>query len=515
MGFVFPLFAQENVRDVGSENRFDKTLTVNQTDQWNIELTKAETIRVRVFSNQFDPVLVFQTDKEEILREADDEGNESFFMIRLTEPGTYHILVHAFMKQGGGRYTLYLDRFESFPLNPNESTVQNFNREGKYCHYFSASKDSYYIPQFSKLGISNWEVFDPKGKRIENIWQDMIPIKITGEHVLMTYGNNTTRFQVTLKPVEIRRLEINEDYAEELEKDCGIIWIVETQPAQFLSITLWRSLFLAYRVIPAPFDENETQGFDPANSAKQVSVFPLSNKGEQWTYAFQTNQVETYYLQLRATNEVTYRVCLTDPTIPLSLNSEYEGSLALGASSFYTFNVDANEVIRFRVSSTDFDPILRIYKPDGSLFMENDDTGFQTNASIQTMIREAGAYRIQVNAAGWGGGGSFQVELWKEEIPTIDLDKSHTCTLTPGTTNYYRFLGEEGEMIIINAHAEAIDPEILVYSPDGVVIGGDDDQGVGLDSLLAIQFDRSGPYLLSIWSNGGEGICTLMLFRTE
>ena len=94
-------------------------LTPGQVDRWSFEGEKGETIVVHVASREFDPVVgLSKTEKKEdkILLEVNDEGNQGSFSLRLPEKGQYKIRIHAFKFQGGGNFTMRVQRFQAKPL---------------------------------------------------------------------------------------------------------------------------------------------------------------------------------------------------------------------------------------------------------------------------------------------------------------------------------------------------------------------------------------------------------------
>src|ERR1700740_657767 len=116
---VVPARAQESVRDLGGPGQHSKFLTPGQLDRWVFEGEKGETIIAHVASREFDPILELARTGEkddQVLLEVHAPGTESRFSFRLPEKGQYKIRIHAFKYQGGGNYTLRVDRFQAKPL---------------------------------------------------------------------------------------------------------------------------------------------------------------------------------------------------------------------------------------------------------------------------------------------------------------------------------------------------------------------------------------------------------------
>src|SRR5437667_1130217 len=106
--------AQESVRDLSGPGQFNKFLTPGQLDRWVFDGEKGETIIAQVATKDFDPILELAKagakDDDKVLLEVDDPGSESRFSIRLPEKGQYKIRIHGFKYQGGGNYTLAVQR---------------------------------------------------------------------------------------------------------------------------------------------------------------------------------------------------------------------------------------------------------------------------------------------------------------------------------------------------------------------------------------------------------------------
>ena len=117
--FAPPVPAQDGVRDLHGAGEQSKFLTPNQLDRWLFAGDAGETIIAHVVSKEFDPILeLAQTGAkaDKPLLEVDDPGSESRLAIRLPAKGKYEIRVHAYKHQGGGNYTLRIQRFQAKPL---------------------------------------------------------------------------------------------------------------------------------------------------------------------------------------------------------------------------------------------------------------------------------------------------------------------------------------------------------------------------------------------------------------
>src|SRR5262249_59811669 len=124
-------------------------LTHGQLDRWVFEGEKGETIIAHVSSREFDPILELARTGEKddkVLLEVDDPGNESRFSFRLPEKGQYKIRIHAFKYQGGGNYTLRVQRFLARPLAVGNPLVGTFDRTGRRPAPFRRTEGPFPVP---------------------------------------------------------------------------------------------------------------------------------------------------------------------------------------------------------------------------------------------------------------------------------------------------------------------------------------------------------------------------------
>lgn len=166
-----------------------------------------------------------------------------------------------------------------------------------------------------------------------------------------------------------------------------------------------------------------------------------------------------------------------------------------GTQDFFFDGVTGEEIVLTAISTSELDPRLTLYAPDGSVVAENDDaTGLPSafDSRISTSLPADGEYRIEVSA--FSGSGSFELTL---DFPAV---LSATDTLSASIPEIvYDYPGVAGQVIVINMRAldDAIDPLVYLLDPDGNEIGRDDDGGdVGFDSRLEITLPVDGTYTI-------------------
>ena len=98
---------------------------------------------------------------------------------------------------------------------------------------------------------------------------------------------------------------------------------------------------------------------------------------------------------------------------PLSIGTSVQGQLQAtdrssdrgGRSHDYTLRLAEGQLVAVTVKSTDFDPVVIVFKPDGDLLGENDDReDGSTNSLLVVTAPEAGDYTVRVNSLPMGEG---------------------------------------------------------------------------------------------------------------
>ncbi|MDY6803328.1 MAG: trypsin-like peptidase domain-containing protein [Cyanobacteriota bacterium] len=78
----------------------------------------------------------------------------------------------------------------------------------------------------------------------------------------------------------------------------------------------------------------------------------------------------------------------------------------------YTFEGSKGQQVSIRLESSDFDPYLAVFGPNGNLVGENDDTSESNNNSfLRVVLPEDGSYRILVNAYDSKGRGDYLLRV--------------------------------------------------------------------------------------------------------
>ena len=189
----------------------------------------------------------------------------------------------------------------------------------------------------------------------------------------------------------------------------------------------------------------------------------------------------------------------------------------------FEFEVSAPGRVRIDLTSESADPYLYLFDSDGNRLADNDDGGLLLNARIERELGP-GTYRIEATTVGGRARGiaSFALEIgFVDGCEIVPLG-----TLQPGTEltasgtwshetcgsrivvahparNYHFQLPEPGRVRVDLTSANG-DPVLSMATPEGAVIGANDDGGIGDNSRIEIYLP-AGAYIVeaTTYSRGG------------
>jgi len=151
-----------------------------------------------------------------------------------------------------------------------------------------------------------------------------------------------------------------------------------------------------------------------------------------------------------------------------------------GQLDSYTFNANKGDGVTVRMGSTsEVDPKISIYRPDGTLLKEAftafDDT--YSSAQLEAALDQKGTYTVLASDNFANDTGNYSISLQRTNNP------GKAKALAPGDTvedkinfggqlNSYIFQadGKNGKVIINMGSTSDVDPRIQVFAPDGSLI---------------------------------------------
>lgn len=504
---AFPARAQESVRDLSGPGQYSKFLTANQLDRWLFEGEKGETIIAHVSSREFDPILELArggAKEDKLLLEVDDPGNESRFSIRLPEKGKYEIRIHAFKYQGGGNYSLRVQRFQAKPLTVGKPLVGTFDRAGKSYHYFQGVKDQILIPQLKGASSSEaWSLLDFKGRPLDG-WAGTVPIEDDGDCYLVVSGQPDYRYDLLVRAALQLDLGADKAPAGSLQQGELAVWNFQGKPGDFRLLEVEKKGEVRARLLFAPLEKQQTQRLGQPGDRPDLAFLPVASRGGSLRFAAVLGRAGRYQLQLLAETPATYKLSVRDPGVPLPWGKEAEGSLPVGGAGFYDFKAEPGQLFQAKLVSKQFVPVLRLYDMQGQLVGGSGDSD-GLEGRITHMVVNGGQYRLQVASLGDGGGGAFSLSLQETKLKELQVDGRGTGTLQPGTLDFWSFAGKQGQTVFLSVRSATFEPTVSLRSPDGVLLTADNRGNAATGSLTAIRLPKTGRYTVWVAARRGAG----------
>lgn len=491
----------QKIQDGGEYHKF---LTPGTLDRWIIQGIKGETFIAHIRTQEFDPVLELATGTEQedkVLLSVDDDGSESWYAYRLPADGEYKIRVHGYEFKGGGNYSLTLRRFKATELKLGQRLVGSFDHQGRSYHYLQASEDQ--ILTVSVRGAESWELLDVKG-RAQDDWEGSIRCEQAGEYSLALTGKPGTRYEVTIQAAVQTPLALNEEAKGELHHQQMQVFNIQGEEGQFRLIEIKQTGTLSARLIHAPANPDKALRVAPPNRPP-IRELRDENKGQYQRFAVILGRNDRYQIQLISPGDGSYVVQMSQPTVPIQVGDQQAQNLRVGSAAYFQFQAQPGQLIIARLTSEQFDPMLRLYDAHGEVLAENDDGDGGIGSRISYLVTKSQIMQLLVTSLGDGGGGKFELSLSEQKPQPLELGKVASGTLAQEAVDPWSFEGKQGQTVFFHVRSASFDPQVTIRDPDGVILGEDDNGGVDDDSLLALRLPRDGRYTVWVSSRRGQG----------
>jgi hypothetical protein len=195
----------------------------------------------------------------------------------------------------------------------------------------------------------------------------------------------------------------------------------------------------------------------------------------------------------------------------------------LGNTDAYSLSGSPGALAVVRLSSNEFDTVLELRTPDGTVRENDDAPGDTTDSQIFHAFEDTRPVEIVVRSFGGDGEGKYELSILnfvsEDRIESVSdgqriedgqrisaiLDQQ---SLQRDGRPYHRytFEAEEGRRLRVTAESQFFDTFLTVISPSGTRFEDDDGAG-GTDSLVDMQAPESGTYemIVSTFSPSGIG----------
>lgn len=183
----------------------------------------------------------------------------------------------------------------------------------------------------------------------------------------------------------------------------------------------------------------------------------------------------------------------------------------------------SGERVRIQMNAENFDAYLQVFRVSGGSEEEvasDDDSGGGTNARI-TMTLD-GEYRIVARALSTSGNGSYELSVTEAVVVPIvqrpitvgetvsnELSASDPELDNGGYFHEYVVTAAAGDALRITLRSGEFDSYLRWGTKEGDAfneIATDDDSGGDLDSMLEVQVDRAGTYVIRVSALGSGSV---------
>lgn len=182
----------------------------------------------------------------------------------------------------------------------------------------------------------------------------------------------------------------------------------------------------------------------------------------------------------------------------------------------YSFRARTGDRVGLRLTSSAFDPVVRVGRMNGSDFVElaqNDDGpgGEALDSYLVFTAPETDSYIVRVTPLGANSAGAYELSL--SEVPDVapgapitigdsvegELVETDSVNDAGQIADGYRFSGRAGQRVQVEMSSSTFDTYLELFSIDGASgamtsLTADDDGGEGTDSRLTYTLATDGAY---------------------
>lgn len=158
-----------------------------------------------------------------------------------------------------------------------------------------------------------------------------------------------------------------------------------------------------------------------------------------------------------------------------------------GGLHVWEFEAQAGDVVFINLQSDEFDPLLEVFF-EGNLIYSDDDSGYMSDAYLETEPLEEGVYQIFVKSAFASDGGEYYLTLAGMQPiiggDEIILNTPTVAILSEQNLDTWTLTLEATTSIYAAVRSPAQDLLLRVFDQNGELVAEDDDSGGDLNPLL-------------------------------
>jgi Bacterial pre-peptidase C-terminal domain len=181
-------------------------------------------------------------------------------------------------------------------------------------------------------------------------------------------------------------------------------------------------------------------------------------------------------------------------------------------SDTWTFDASAGDNIELREGTTNINPFITLYDPDGNVIGSAFDTGQpgSHDARLALQVTNTGTFTVVIQAYYAGQQGTYDLRYIKvpgsfvvppgDDGGSLTNGANHTGTIGLGDLDVWTFDATNGDNIELREGTTNINPSFTVYDPNGKVVGSAFDNSTPgtRDVELSLQVTNTGTFTVVI-----------------
>lgn len=198
----------------------------------------------------------------------------------------------------------------------------------------------------------------------------------------------------------------------------------------------------------------------------------------------------------------------------LPANTSANGYLpARGWSDVWSIYLNAGDVLRasFTSQTPRFDPSARMFAPDGTLLVQDDNGADGINPQINLTASVTGWYTLNVTAAGANSYGAYALSwTYLAQAPTPTPRSASRLLLSASeavvaqTYAYFPFQAPASGTVTVAVDGfDGVDPVAEIVAADGTIVAAGDDSPGSLNPLFDATLTPGESYVLRVSGYGG------------
>lgn len=201
------------------------------------------------------------------------------------------------------------------------------------------------------------------------------------------------------------------------------VYTIQGRRGQRVEITLTSDDFDPYLLVNGPggYSMSNDDGEGLNLGSRLTLELPADGAYRVSATSFASGSMGAYTIQARAAS-ANAQIDEAPTSSPIQIGASVQGDLdrrdqAVGDKfqELYRLTAQRGERVRINLSSSDFDTVVTLRMPDGTM-LSNDDHGEETgtNSRLETVLAEGGDYLIGVTSFGEGETGRYRLSLERQ-----------------------------------------------------------------------------------------------------